>query len=48
MRSVVRALLDLGTKVEVEGSGVLLQQVPPPGSVVDKGTSIRLLFRPAS
>lgn len=48
MRSAVRALLDLGTQVEVEGTGVLAQQVPPPGSVVPKGSSIRLLFRPAS
>jgi len=48
MRSVVRALLDLGTLVEVEGTGVLAQQVPPPGSIVQKGSSIRLLFRPAS
>src|SRR5690606_21736235 len=48
MRSVVRALLDLGAQVEVEGTGVLAQQVPPPGSIVPKGSSIRLLFRPAS
>lgn len=48
MRSVLRQLSDAGVVAVLKGSGLLLSQSPPPGAVVAKGTSVELVFRPAS
>jgi cell division protein FtsI (penicillin-binding protein 3) len=48
MRSVLRQLSDTGVVPILQGTGLLTSQSPPPGSVVAKGTSVELVFRPAS
>ncbi len=48
MRSVLRQLTESGVIPVMEGTGLLASQSPPPGSVVEKGTSVQLIFRPAS
>lgn len=48
MRSVLKQLTDSGVVPVLSGSGHLASQSPPPGTVVDKGTSVELVFRPAS
>ncbi len=48
MRSVLRQLTESGVQVVMEGTGLLTSQSPPPGSVVAKGSSVKLVFRPAS
>jgi cell division protein FtsI (penicillin-binding protein 3) len=48
MRSVLKQLSDTGLVAVMEGSGLLTSQTPPPGSVVKKGSSVELVFRPAS
>jgi cell division protein FtsI (penicillin-binding protein 3) len=47
-RDAVRALGAAGLVPVVEGSGKLVKQVPSAGSAVPKGTSVRLVFEPAS
>ncbi len=47
-RDAVRAVSGAGLVPIVEGSGKLVKQVPPAGSAVPKGTSVRLVFEPAS
>lgn len=48
MRSVLKQLSDTGLVAVMEGSGLLTSQTPPPGAVVNKGSSVELVFRPAS
>lgn len=48
MRSVLRQLTDTGVVPVLSGTGLLAVQEPPPGTVVKKGTSVELVFRPAS
>ena len=48
MRYVVRELINAGVVPQIEGSGLLVQQLPAPGSVMKLGDSIRLIFKPAS
>ncbi len=48
MRYVVRELINAGVVPQIEGSGLLVQQLPAPGSVIKLGDSIRLIFKPAS
>lgn len=48
MRSATRRVIDLGVTPAVFGTGLLTRQVPPPGSVVEKGSSVELHFEPAS
>ncbi len=48
MRSVLKQLTDSGIVPVLEGTGLLATQEPPPGTVVAKGTSVQLVFRPAS
>jgi cell division protein FtsI (penicillin-binding protein 3) len=48
MRSVLRQLTESGVGPVLEGSGLLASQSPPPGSVVTRGSSVKLIFRPAS
>jgi cell division protein FtsI (penicillin-binding protein 3) len=47
-RDAVRALGAAGLVPVVEGSGKLVKQLPPAGSAVPKGSSVRLVFEPAS
>jgi cell division protein FtsI (penicillin-binding protein 3) len=46
MRSALRDMADLGLAVDIRGSGLLVEQRPVPGSVVDKGARVELNFRP--
>lgn len=48
MRSALRQLAELKLKAEVVGTGLLTKQDPPPGTVLAKGATVKLLFRPAS
>ncbi len=48
MRTVVKHLTENGVVPVLSGSGLLASQSPPPGTVVKKGTSVDLVFRPAS
>jgi cell division protein FtsI (penicillin-binding protein 3) len=48
MRTVVKHLTENGVVPVLNGSGLLATQSPPPGTVVSKGTSVDLVFRPAS
>lgn len=47
-RDAVKALGALGLVPVVEGSGRLVRQVPPAGTPVPKGTSVRLVFEPST
>ncbi|WP_245677875.1 penicillin-binding protein [Chondromyces crocatus] len=47
-REAVRALLSLGLTVSMEGSGRIAHQDPAPGSIVPKGTTVRLVFESPS
>ena len=48
MRDAIRAISGAGLVPEIEGSGRLVRQAPSPGVPAAKGTSVRLLFEPAS
>lgn len=48
MRSATRQIIDLGGVPRVVGTGLLTRQVPPPGTIIDKGTPVELHFKPAS
>ncbi len=48
MRTVVKQLSESGIVPVPSGTGLLLKQTPPPGSIVAKGSSVELVFRPAS
>jgi cell division protein FtsI (penicillin-binding protein 3) len=47
-RDAVRAVGAAGLVPVVEGSGKLVRQLPPAGSAVPKGSSVRLVFEPAT
>jgi hypothetical protein len=47
-RDAIRAVGAAGLVPVVEGSGKLVRQVPAPGAAVPKGSSVRLVFEPAS
>jgi cell division protein FtsI (penicillin-binding protein 3) len=47
-RDAVRAMGAVGLVPVIEGSGKLVKQLPPAGSAVPKGSSVRLVFEPAS
>jgi cell division protein FtsI (penicillin-binding protein 3) len=47
-REALKAALDLGVAPKLEGTGLLVRQTPGPGSVVDPGTNLLLVFEPAS
>ncbi|NLC11302.1 MAG: PASTA domain-containing protein [Firmicutes bacterium] len=44
IREVGEVLKVLDLSFEIEGSGVVVEQEPPPGEVVEKGTSIKVYF----
>lgn len=48
VRAALRQSVELGVRPEVSGTGLLARQEPPPGAVVDKGSAVKLIFRPAS
>jgi cell division protein FtsI (penicillin-binding protein 3) len=47
-REALRKASDLGVTPRLSGSGLLVSQSPPPGSVVDPGSLLTLVFEPAS
>ena len=47
-RDAVRAVGAAGLVPVIEGSGKLVKQLPPAGSAVPKGSSVRLVFEPSS
>lgn len=48
MKSTLKEASDLGIVTHVTGSGLLAEQIPGPGAVVDKGALIELTFRPTT
>jgi len=46
MRDVNNRLYSLGLKVIAEGSGIAVTQSPEPGTFVEPGTAIKVVFRP--
>jgi cell division protein FtsI (penicillin-binding protein 3) len=47
-RDAVRVLISAGLMPQIEGSGRLVKQTPSAGTAAPKGSSVRLLFEPAS
>jgi cell division protein FtsI (penicillin-binding protein 3) len=47
-RDAVRAIVGAGLVPQIEGSGRLVRQAPPPGAAAVRGSGVRLLFEPAS
>jgi len=47
-RRALQQAFELGLNPRLEGSGLLVTQTPPPGSVVDPGQALVLVFEPAS
>jgi cell division protein FtsI (penicillin-binding protein 3) len=48
LREAVKSAIALGLVPTVEGSGRLSKQVPPAGSVLPKGSTIKLIFEPST
>ena len=48
VREAVRRAIDLGVQPEVQGTGLLARQSPPPGQVLEKGEKLTLIFEPAT
>jgi len=48
MREVLRGGKSLGVKVAVEGTGLAVEQTPEPGSPLNQGTQVSVIFRPPS
>jgi PASTA domain-containing protein len=47
-REALKRSLELGVSPRFSGSGLLVSENPPPGSVMDKGQDLLLVFEPAS
>jgi cell division protein FtsI (penicillin-binding protein 3) len=47
-REALRRSFELGVTPRLSGSGLLVSQTPPPGSVMEKGQDLLLVFEPAS
>jgi cell division protein FtsI (penicillin-binding protein 3) len=47
-RDAVRLMAGAGLVPQIEGSGRLVRQAPAPGAAAAKGSSVRLMFEPAS
>lgn len=47
-REAVRSIVALGLAASLEGTGRIARQEPPPGSVLSKGDTIKLVFEPPS
>lgn len=48
LREAVKASIGIGLVPTVEGSGRLSKQEPPPGAVLPKGSTIKLIFEPST
>ncbi|HEY6560680.1 MAG TPA: penicillin-binding protein [Polyangiaceae bacterium] len=48
VREALRRAVELGVSPKVQGSGVLARQTPAPGEAVEKGSSVTLVFEPAT
>jgi cell division protein FtsI (penicillin-binding protein 3) len=48
LRRAVNKSIELGIEPRVRGHGLLLRQEPAPGSVVERGQRVGLIFEPAS
>jgi cell division protein FtsI (penicillin-binding protein 3) len=48
VREALRRAVELGVSPKVQGSGVLARQTPAPGEAVEKGSSVTLIFEPAT
>jgi cell division protein FtsI (penicillin-binding protein 3) len=48
VREALRRAVELGVSPKVQGSGVLARQAPAPGEAVEKGSSVTLIFEPAT
>jgi cell division protein FtsI (penicillin-binding protein 3) len=48
VREALRRAVELGVSPKVQGSGVLARQMPAPGEAVEKGSSVTLVFEPAT
>ncbi len=48
VREAVRHAVELGVRPSIQGSGLLSRQLPAPGSVLDKGQPLLLVFEPAT
>ncbi len=48
MREAARIAAELGLVPAVRGSGRLMKQEPPPGSILSKGLTVQLVFEPAT
>jgi cell division protein FtsI (penicillin-binding protein 3) len=47
-REALRTAYEIGVEPRFEGTGLLVRQEPPPGSIVDPKSPIKLVFEPAS
>lgn len=47
-REAVKSIVALGLAASLEGTGRIARQEPPPGSVLSKGDTIKLVFEPPS
>jgi len=47
-RDALKLMVAAGLLADVEGSGHLVRQSPPPGAAAGKGTTVRLVFEPSS
>jgi cell division protein FtsI (penicillin-binding protein 3) len=47
-REAVKSVVALGLWASVEGTGRIARQEPPPGSVLAKGSTVKLVFEPPS
>ena len=44
----MKQMIELGLTPHLKGSGLIVTQQPPPGSVVDKASEVLLILEPAS
>jgi cell division protein FtsI (penicillin-binding protein 3) len=47
-RQAMKQMIELGLTPHLKGSGLIVTQQPPPGSVVDKASEVLLILEPAS
>jgi cell division protein FtsI (penicillin-binding protein 3) len=47
-REALKSVVALGLWASVEGTGRIARQEPPPGSVLAKGSTVKLVFEPPS
>ncbi|MGE5583683.1 MAG: penicillin-binding transpeptidase domain-containing protein [Bacillota bacterium] len=46
LRKVDQLLTDMGLKLEAKGTGVAVEQQPPPGTILEHGSIVKVLFKP--